>query len=74
MINDNKFIFPNQSISQIDKDLDISIEASYNNISTLKSIDDCFSIENTPKYLIETEKYLTKVINNIYLNSKITNL
>ena len=74
MINDNELIFSNQSISQIDENLDISIEISYNNTSILKSIDDYFIIKNILKYLIKTEKYLIKAINNIYLNSKIINL
>ena len=40
MTNNDKFIFLNQSISQIDKDLDISTEILYNNTSILKSIND----------------------------------
>ena len=74
MISNNELIFSNQSISQIDENLDISIEISYNNTSILKSIDDYFIIKNILKYLIKTEKYLIKAINNIYLNSEIINL
>ena len=74
MINNNEFIFLNQSISQINKNLDISTKISYNNTLILKSINNYFIIENILEYLIEVEKYFIKVINNIYLNSKIINL
>jgi len=82
MTNDDNFIFPYQSISQIVIDSDSSIHvSSFDDISDnqsisfsrFKSIGQYFIIENNPLCLVEAKKYLVQIISMIYLNISIVN-